>query len=54
MFSLQEHFPSFELTQATISERKGPRAIRRFKVEVILLARTCSRFQQQSPDEMRV
>ena len=40
MFSLQERFSSFELTQNTISKRKGPKAIGRFKVEVILLART--------------
>jgi len=40
MFSLQKRFPSFELTQTTISKRKVPKAIRRFKVEVILLART--------------
>ena len=40
MFSLQKRFSSFELTQTTISKRKGPKAIRRFKVEVILLART--------------
>ena len=40
MFSLQKRFSSFELTQTTISKRKGQKAICRFKVEVILLART--------------
>ena len=40
MFSLQKRFSSFELTQTTISKIKGLKAIRRFKVEVILLART--------------
>ena len=40
MFSLLKRFSSFELTQTTISKTKGRKAIRRFKVEVILLART--------------
>ena len=43
MFSLQERFSSFELTQNTISKRKGPKAIGRFKVEVILLANQLAR-----------